>query len=76
MVPFFAFGFHILEVPPFVFVGGGVFKHDCTGKMFGTGQNRSVKWGVRLARVFVRRGSTVFGNLWGPRIFLYHAPHI
>ena len=31
-----------------------------TEKMFGTGQNRSFKRGVRLSRVFVRRGSTVF----------------
>ena len=37
----------------------GVFKHDLEGKLFGTGQNRSFKRGVRLTRVFVRRGSTV-----------------
>ncbi len=41
-------------------VQNGVFKHDCTGKMTGTDQNRSFKWGVRLTRVFVRRGSTVY----------------
>ncbi len=40
---------------------GGVFKHDLTGKLFGTGQNRSFKRGVRLTRVFVRQGSTVHG---------------
>ncbi len=38
---------------------GGVFKHDLTGKLFGTGQNRSFKRGVRPTRVFVKRGSTV-----------------
>ena len=32
--------------------------------MFGTGQNRSFKRGVRLTRVFVRRGSTVYR--WAP----------
>ncbi len=37
----------------------GVFKHHYTAKTFGTGQNRPFKWGVRLTRVFVRRGSTV-----------------
>ena len=37
----------------------GVFKHDLEGKLFGTGQSCSFKWGVRLTRVFVRRGSTV-----------------
>ena len=42
-----------------LFAQGGVFKQDLTGKMFGTGQNCSFKWGVRLSRVFVRRGSTV-----------------
>ncbi len=36
-----------------------VFKHDLTGKLYGTGQNRSFKWGLRLSRVFVGRGSTV-----------------
>ncbi len=40
----------------------GVFKQDLTGKMFGTGQNHSFKWGVRLSRVFIRRGSTVYGK--------------
>ena len=44
-----------------LFVQGEVFKHDLTGKMFGTGQNRSFKGGVRPSRVFVRRGSTVHG---------------
>ncbi len=39
---------------------GGVFKQDLTGKLLGTGQNCSFKRGVRLVRVFVRRGSTVF----------------
>ena len=42
-----------------LFVIRGVFKHVLTGKMNGTGQNRSLKRGVRLSRVFVRRGSTV-----------------
>ncbi len=47
----------------------GVFKHDLTGKMFGTGQNCSFKWGVRLSRVFVRRGSTVpSGNYFSQNI--------
>ncbi len=45
---------------PSEFVVGEVFTHKLTGKMFGTGQNRSFKWGVRLTRVFVRRGPTVF----------------
>ncbi len=40
----------------------GVFKQDLIGKMFGTGQNRSLKRGVRLSRVFGRRGSTVYIN--------------
>ncbi len=31
--------------------------------MFGTGQNRSFMRGVRLTRVFVRRGSTVFDKI-------------
>ncbi len=35
------------------------FKEDLTEKMFGTGQNRSFKRGVRLSRVFARQGSTV-----------------
>ncbi len=35
-----------------------VFKHDITGKMFGTGKNCSFKWGVRLSTVFVGWGST------------------
>ena len=43
-----------------LFAQGEVFKHELTEKMFGTGQNRSVKRGVRLSRVFVRRGSTVY----------------
>ena len=43
-----------------MFVQGGVFKQDLTGKLFGTGQNCSFKRGVRLTRVFVRRGSTVY----------------
>ena len=43
-----------------LFAQGGVFKQDLTGKMFGTSQNCSFKRGVRLSRVFVRRGSTVF----------------
>ncbi len=30
--------------------------------MFGTGQNRSFRRGVRLSRAFVRRGSTVFAS--------------
>ena len=42
-----------------LFVQRGDFKQVLTGKMFGTGQNRSFKRGVRLSRVFVRRGSTV-----------------
>ncbi len=50
-------------------VQGGVFKQDLTGKMFGTGQNRLFKWGVRLTRVFGRQGSTVPSDkmeLWFP----------
>ncbi len=31
-----------------------------TVEMFGTGQHCSLKWGVRLSRVFVRWGSTVY----------------
>ncbi len=46
-----------------LFAQGEVFKHDLTGKMNGTGQNRSLKRGVRPARVFVRRGSTVYALL-------------
>ncbi len=42
-----------------LFAQGEVFKHELTEFLFGTGQNRSFKWGVRLTRVFVRRGSTV-----------------
>ncbi len=42
-----------------LFVQSGVFKHDLTEKVFGTAQNCSFKRGVRLIRVFVRRGSTV-----------------
>ena len=42
-----------------LFVQTGVFKEDLTEKMLGTGENCSFKWGVRLTRVFVRRGSTV-----------------
>ncbi len=42
-----------------LFVQGGVFKHHLTGKLFGTSQNCSFKRGVRLTKVFVRRGSTV-----------------
>ncbi len=43
-----------------LFVQGGVFKQDLTEEMNGTGENCSFKRGVRLTRVFVRRGSTVF----------------
>ncbi len=43
-----------------LFVKRGVFKQVLTVKMIGTGQNRSFKRGVRLTRVFVRRGSTVY----------------
>ncbi len=46
-----------------LFVKGGVFKHDLIEKMLGTGQNRSFNRGVRPARVFVRRGSTVYHSL-------------
>ncbi len=42
-----------------LFAQRGVFVLNLTGKMFGTDQNRSLKRGVRLSRVFVRRGSTV-----------------
>ncbi len=42
-----------------LFVQRGVFILNKAGKMVGTGQNRSLKRGVRLSRVFVRRGSTV-----------------
>ena len=39
------------------------------GTVFGTGLNRSFKRGVRLSRVFVRRGSTVFvSGFWKWRI--------
>ncbi len=48
-----------------LFTQRGVFKQDSTVKMFGTGQNRSFRWGVRPSRVFVRRGSTVL--VFGPR---------
>ena len=41
-----------------LFVQRGVFILNLTGKMFGTGQKRSFKRGVRLGRVFVRWGST------------------
>ncbi len=43
-----------------LFAQGEVFKHECTGKLFGTGQSCSFKRGVRPTRVFVRRGSTVY----------------
>ena len=39
------------------------FLLNLIGKMFGTGQIRSLKRGVRLTRVFARRGSTVFVDL-------------
>ena len=45
-----------------LFAQGGVFKQDLTEKIFGTDQNCSLKRGVRLTRVFVRRGSTVYRN--------------
>ncbi len=43
-----------------LFVQREVFKQALMGNMFGTSQNRSFKRGVRLSRVFVRRGSTVY----------------
>ena len=52
-----------------MFAQGEVFKHESTGKMYGTGQNRSFKWGVRLIGVFVRRGSTVFASVVNVNIF-------
>ncbi len=54
-----------------LFAQGEVFKHELTGKMLGTGQNRSFKRGVRLTRVFVRRGSTVITYENNPTEFLY-----
>ncbi len=41
-----------------LFAQRGVFIQCLIGKVFGTGQNRSFKRGVRLTSVFVRRGST------------------
>ena len=45
-----------------LFVKGGVFIQHLIGKLFGTDQNCSFKRGVRLTRVFVRRGSTVLSK--------------